>query len=73
MATEKYVAAEDGSYQESTIADHINNFRRWTVFAGKAIVTFDSYIIGAYVEGPYECEFEMPKLKALAKPDAPLP
>lgn len=70
---EKYVPEDDGSYQESTIADHINDFRRWTISAGKAIVTFDSYAIGAYAEGPYECEFEMPKLKALAKPDAPLP
>jgi uncharacterized protein YecT (DUF1311 family) len=70
---EKYVATEDGNYQESTITDHINDFRRWTIAAEKAIVTFDSYAIGAYAEGPYECEFEMPKLKALAKPDAPLP
>ena len=70
---EKYVPEEDGNYQESTIAEHINDFRRWSVFASKIIVTFDSYAIGAYAEGPYECEFEMPKLKALAKPDAPLP
>ncbi len=70
---EKYAAAEDGNYQESTITEHINDFRRWTITAEKAIVTFDSYAIGAYAEGPYECEFEMPKLKAFAKPDAPLP
>ncbi len=70
---EKYVPEKDGSYQESTIAEHINDFRRWTISAGKAIVTFDSYAIGAYAEGPYECEFDMPKLKTLAKPDAPLP
>jgi uncharacterized protein YecT (DUF1311 family) len=72
-STAKYVPEEDGNYQESTIADHINNFRRWTITAEKAVVTFDSYAIGAYAEGPYECEFEMPKLKTLAKPDAPLP
>lgn len=70
---EKYAPEEDGNYQESTIAEHINDFRRWTISTGKAIVTFNSYAIGAYAEGPYECEFEMPKLKALAKPDAPLP
>ena len=72
-SAEKYVPEEDGNYQESTIADHINDFRRWTITAEKAIVTFDSYAIGAYAEGPYECEFEMPNLKALAKPGAPLP
>jgi uncharacterized protein YecT (DUF1311 family) len=71
--TEKYVAEEDGNYQESTIAEHINDFQRWTIFAKKAIVTFDSYAIGSYAEGPYECVFDMPKLKDLAKPDAPLP
>jgi uncharacterized protein YecT (DUF1311 family) len=70
---EKYVPEEDGNYQESTVVDHINDFRHWTISAGKAIVTFDSYAIGAYAEGPYECEFDMPKLKAFAKPDAPLP
>ena len=72
-SAEKYVPEEDGNYQESTIAEHINNFRRWTITAEKAIVTFDSYAIGAYAEGPYECEFDMPKLKALAIPYAPLP
>ena len=70
---EKYVPAEDGSYQESTIAEHLNNFQRWTISADKAVVTFDSYAIGAYAEGPYECAFDMPELKALASPDAPLP
>ena len=70
---EKYVAAEDGNYQENTIADHINDFQRWTISADKAIVTFDSYAIGAYAEGPFECTFDMPKLKAIAIPHAPLP
>lgn len=70
---EKYAPEEDGNYQESTIAEHINDFRRWTISTGKAIVTFNSYAIGAYAEGPYECEFDILKLKALAKPDAQLP
>ena len=70
---EKYVPAEDGNYQESAIAEHLNNFQRWTLAADKAVVTFDSYAIGAYAEGPYECAFDLPELKALAIPDAPLP
>jgi uncharacterized protein YecT (DUF1311 family) len=70
---EKYVAVEDGNYQESTIADHINDFRRWTISSDKAIVTFGSYAIGSYAEGPYECEFDMARLKALARPGAPVP
>jgi len=72
-AEKKYVAEDDGNFQESTIPAHINDFQRWTIFAKKAIVTFDSYAIGSYAEGPYECEFDMPKLKDLANPDAPLP
>jgi uncharacterized protein YecT (DUF1311 family) len=70
---EKYVPADDGNFQESTIAEHINDFQRWTISADKAVVTFDSYAIGAYAEGPFECEFAMPELKAIASPDSPLP
>jgi uncharacterized protein YecT (DUF1311 family) len=70
---EKYVAEEDPNFQETAIAEHLNNFQRWTISADKAVVTFDSYAIGAYAEGPYECAFDMPELKSLAKPDALLP
>jgi uncharacterized protein YecT (DUF1311 family) len=72
-AEKKYVAEDDGNFQESTIPAHISDFQRWTIFAKKAIVTFDSYAIGSYAEGPYQCEFDMSKLKDLANPDAPLP
>ena len=67
------MAEEDPNFQESAIAEHLDNFQRWTISADKAVVTFDSYAIGAYAEGPYECTFDMPELKSLAKPDAPLP
>ena len=70
---EKYVAADDGNFQESTVADIVRDWEQWTIAAGKATVTFNSYDVGAYAEGPYECVFNMDKLKALAKPDAPLP
>ena len=70
---EKYVAADDGSFQESTIVEHLNNFQRWTITADKAIVTFDSYAIGSFAEGPYECTFDISEIKSLAIPDAPLP
>lgn len=72
-SAEKYVPEEDGNFQEGTIVDHISDFRRWTISAGKAVVTFDPYAIGSYAEGPYECVFDMARLKAIAKPDAPLP
>jgi hypothetical protein len=36
-------------------------------------VNFDSYAIGSYAEGTYACDFPMAELKALARPDSPLP
>jgi hypothetical protein len=36
-------------------------------------VNFDSYAIGSYAEGTYACTFPTAELKALARPDAPLP
>ena len=38
-----------------------------------ASVNFDSYAIGSYAEGTYACTFPTAELKALARPDAPLP
>ena len=70
---EKYAVADDFNFQESTVADTIRDFRQWTVAEDKATVTFNSYAVGSYAEGPYECEFAMDKLRALAKPDALLP
>ena len=70
---EKYVAADDPNYQDKTVADFIGDWKQWTITADKATVTFDAYAIGSYAEGPYECTFDMAKLKALAKPSALLP
>jgi uncharacterized protein YecT (DUF1311 family) len=69
----EYDIAGDPNFQEKTIADGVDDFTRWSVFAGQAVVTFDSYAVGSYAEGPYECEFPMAKLKSLAKNPNPLP
>jgi hypothetical protein len=53
--------------------DIMRDWKRWTLAAGKATAAFNSYGVGAYAEGPYECVFDMDKYKALAKPDALLP
>jgi uncharacterized protein YecT (DUF1311 family) len=71
--TGKYDPAEDPNYQESTIAEHINDLSRWTFTDAKAVVSFDQYAIGAYVEGPFACEFPMKSLRASVLPNAPLP
>lgn len=65
--------ANDPNYQEQTVVDVLKSLDSWNFWQDKAIVTFNSYAIGSYAEGPYECEFPMAKLKSLAKPSAPLP
>jgi uncharacterized protein YecT (DUF1311 family) len=65
--------ADDPNYSEQTIVDHLKSLPRWSFWKDKAVVTFDSYRIGSYAEGPYECTFAMVKLKSLAKLGAPLP
>ena len=70
---EKYVVADDSNFQESTVADTMRDFQQWTIAEDKAIVTFNSYTVGSYAEGPYECEFAMDKLRALAKSEVLLP
>ncbi len=69
----EYNIANDPNFQERTVSEGVNEFTRWSIFADKAVVTFDSYAIGSYAEGPYECEFPMAKLKSLAKSPNPLP
>jgi uncharacterized protein len=68
-----YDIATDSNFQEKTIADSIDDFSRWSIFADKATVTFDAYTVGSYAEGAYACEFPMARLKSMARPEAPLP
>lgn len=65
--------ANDPNYQEQTVVDVLKSLDSWNFWQDKAIVTFNSYAIGSYAEGSYECEFPMAKLKSLAKPGALLP
>lgn len=63
----------DPNYQEQTVVDVLKSLDAWNFWQDKAVVTFNSYAIGSYAEGPYECEFPMTKLKSLAKSGATLP
>jgi uncharacterized protein YecT (DUF1311 family) len=69
----EYDIKSDANFQEKTVAESVGDFSRWSIYAGKAVVNFDVYEVGAYAEGPYECEFPMAKLKSLAKSPNPLP
>lgn len=71
--SEPYDPAQDFSMQDGVIGEHVATFSRWSFDAGGASVNFDSYAIGSYAEGTYACDFPMAELKALARPDSPLP
>lgn len=48
------------------IAEHVRDAKRWFFDPAEAIVTFDSYAIGPYAAGPFECRFEISEIAAMA-------
>jgi len=62
---------EEGA--DEVILAHVKNFETWSFRADKATLLFDPYLIGAWAEGPYTCEIEMPELRAHALPGGLLP
>jgi hypothetical protein len=46
------VAADDGNFQESTVADIMRDWKQWTLAAGKAKVTFNSYMLAPMPKAP---------------------
>jgi hypothetical protein len=70
---EEFDPANDPLYSEKTVIEHLKSSDRWDFSKDKAVVTFNAYAIGSYVEGDYECEFPMAKLKSLAEPGSALP
>jgi uncharacterized protein YecT (DUF1311 family) len=61
--------------QKAEVKKSVGDLSRWTFTANKAEVTFDPYALGAYVEGPYFCDFPAALLRPLLKVDyfAPAP
>jgi uncharacterized protein YecT (DUF1311 family) len=70
---QEFKPEDDPNYHEQTIVDHMKSLDSWSFWKDKAVVNFDAYSIGSYVEGSYECEFPTSKLKSLAKSGALLP
>lgn len=68
-----YDPATDNSFSDQVIAEHVATLAAWSFRASEARIRFDSYAIGAYAEGQYECLFPIQDLKSLALPGAPLP
>lgn len=56
-----------------TIAATLPDLDRWSFSADQAEVTFNAYELGAYVEGPYVCDFPGAFLRPLRKLDYVLP
>lgn len=67
---EIYDPGTDDFLKDEVIAEHVATLARWRFLESKASVSFDAYAIGSYAEGPYDCEFPMRELKALALDDA---
>jgi len=68
-----YDPSTDDFLKDEVIAEHIGDLSRWGLTEKEATVSFDSYAIGAYAEGTFDCVFPMADLKAMALPNAPLP
>ena len=69
----EYNPDTDESFKDDVIAEHVATLSRWTIKADEVIITFDSYAIGAYAEGQYECRFPMDEVEGVALDGAPLP
>lgn len=48
------------------IAEHLRDSARWTFEREEAVVIFDSYAIGAYAEGTFECRFPRLQISGVA-------
>jgi hypothetical protein len=70
---EPYDPQADSFLKDEVIAEHVATMSSWSFTEQQASITFDSYAIGPYAEGSYECTFPIAELKAIALETAPLP
>ena len=45
----------DMASNAETLANGVKDFARWSIYADRAEVNYNSYALGAYAEGPYYC------------------
>jgi uncharacterized protein len=60
-----YDITKDDFYSDDTVRSVINNADAWRLEPGQATVTFNSYVLGAYAEGRFECIFAAELLSAM--------
>lgn len=66
---------KDGELQRlrENVDGVLSKLDNWNFTAGGATIVFGSSEIGAYAEGPYQCDLPFARLKELAAGDFPLP
>lgn len=73
LSGEPYDPATDSFLTDDVISEHLATLSRWSIREEEITVTFDSYAIGSYAEGPYECVLPTAEIKAMAVPGALIP
>jgi uncharacterized protein len=62
-----YDPATDFNYSDDAVKDGLAEPSLWRLEPGKLTVTFNSYAVGSYAEGRYECGFPAELIAALSK------
>jgi uncharacterized protein YecT (DUF1311 family) len=60
-----YDITKDDFYTDDTVRTVMNEADSWRLEPGKATVTFNNYVLGAYAEGSFECVFAAELLSAM--------
>ena len=64
---------EELTHLIESVSDATSDFAAWSFETSQAIVTYNPYAVGSYVEGSYDCKIGYDVLRPLTKPTFPLP
>ena len=80
IAKEKSERIDDLSVEQATkeiletypqaVAEHVGESKRWVFESEDAVILFDSYAIGSYAEGQFECRFPRLQVAGVANDPA---
>ena len=73
MGDDAPLSPDDLKALANNIEDVTSQIGSWSFEAKQAVVTYNPYMVGSYVEGAYECKLGYDVLRPLAKPGFPLP
>ena len=66
---EKLITDDNYGEIESGAGPELKNFHSWNIAPAGLKITFDTYQVGSYVDGPYEVVIPYSVLKPIIKPD----